>query len=73
MAGHCLARPAAAEVRAMLHKIKMDNMERGRRLAGAVAQPAPLSFRAGSNQQPYFQHQKWVLFFEVTKQQTSFA
>lgn len=59
MAGHCLVRPAAAEVRAMLQKIKMDNMERGRRLAGAVAQPAPLSYRAGgSNQKPYFEHQK---------------
>ncbi len=27
------ARPAANEVRAMLHRIKMDNMERGRRIA----------------------------------------
>ena len=40
-----MVRPVAAEVRNMLHKIKMDNMERGRRVAGAVSQPAPLSLR----------------------------
>ena len=38
-----MVRPVAAEVRAMLQKIKMDNMERGRRMAGVVATPAPLN------------------------------
>ena len=40
-----MVRPVAAEVRAMLQKIKMDNMERGRRVAGAVTQPAPPTLR----------------------------
>jgi hypothetical protein len=35
-AGHFLARPAVAEVRAMLQRIKLDNMERGRKLAGSI-------------------------------------
>ena len=46
MAGtSCMVRPVAAEDRNMLQKIKMDNMERGRRVAGAVSQPAPLNLR----------------------------
>ena len=36
MAGPLILRPAASEVRAMLQKIKMDNRERSRRLAGLV-------------------------------------
>ena len=37
-----VARPAAAEVRTMLQKIKLDNMERGRRfqLAGSLSSPS---------------------------------
>ena len=35
MGGQLLVRPAAAEVRAMLHKIKKDNMERGRKISAA--------------------------------------
>lgn len=35
-ASSLLMRPAAAEVRAMLQKIKLDNMERGRKVAGRV-------------------------------------
>ncbi len=48
MASTCLIRPAAAEVKAMLQKIKLDNMERGRKLAVAMAQPAPVVFRGTS-------------------------
>ena len=36
MAGPLILRPAPTEVRAMLQKIKMDNRERSRRLAGLV-------------------------------------
>jgi len=43
MGGQLLVRPAAAEVRAMLHKIKKDNMERGRKISattGLMMNPA---------------------------------
>ena len=33
--GRLLCRPAAAEVRQMLHRIKMENVERGRRVTTA--------------------------------------
>ncbi len=33
--GRLLSRPAAAEVRQMLHRIKMENVERGRRVTTA--------------------------------------
>ena len=49
MAGTCMVRPVAAEVRAMLQKIKMDNMERGRRMAGVVATPSPLNLQYYNN------------------------
>ena len=41
MAGPLILRPAASEVRAMLQKIKMDNRERSRRLAGLVNSSYP--------------------------------
>ena len=36
MGGQLLVRPAASEVRAMLNKIKMDNMERGRKMTSTM-------------------------------------
>ena len=48
MAGPLILRPAASEVRAMLQKIKMDNRERSRRLAGLV-NSCPSSYPTNPN------------------------
>ena len=51
--GHLMVRPAAAEVRTMLQKIKLDNMERGRRfqLAGSLSSPSYM-YRQQQQQPP---------------------
>ena len=59
MGGQLLVRPAAAEVRAMLNKIKMDNMERGRKMTsmngmnGIISNPRINSMIASTGKTAY--------------------